>query len=60
MFFRSQEEFEKELIKIIEFYRKNDIPLTYEKFIIPINKQIHFEKLDIASITKKLLFPEDF
>jgi PAS domain S-box-containing protein len=58
MFFKNREEFEKELIKITDFYRKNDIPFAYEQFIVPVNKRLHFEKLDMAAITKKLLFPD--
>jgi len=60
MFFRNREEFEKEMMRITEFYSKNDIPFAYEKFIMPINKQLHFEKFDMTAMTKKLLFPENF
>jgi len=60
MFFKNKEEYENELRKIISFYEKNEIPLNHESFVFSINKQMHFEKTDFSSITKKLLFPEEF
>jgi DNA-binding MarR family transcriptional regulator len=59
MFFKNKEECEERVNQLVDFYNKNNIPFEKELVTFPLEK-LAFMKLDLATLTKNLLFPEDF
>ena len=60
MCFKDREEYENELSRLKESLSKNN--LSYNQQSIPFHLQKHnfLFKMDMASLTKKLVFPESF